>query len=221
MPRKPRMYVAGLPCHVIQRGNNRNPVFFNDQDRRFYLSCLAEACERYRVAIHAYVLMTNHVHLLMTPLRSDGVSRVMQSLGRRYVQVINRLHGRTGTLWEGRHRATVVHAEDYLLACSRYIELNPVRACMVDHPGDYLWSSYHANACGRADPLVTPHACYLALGPDAASRQRQYRAMFQEGLHPQTIHFIRRTTNCSVPMGGTRFITELEAKAKRHNQESE
>ncbi|MGI0034916.1 MAG: transposase [Nitrososphaera sp.] len=141
MPRKPRMYLAGQPCHVVQRGNNRCATFFDDVDYRHYVGCLKEATGCYRVSLHAYVLITNHVHLLMTPSDEFGVSRVMQSLGRRYVQYINHQFRRTGTLWEGRHKASLVQAEHYLLTCYRYIELNPVRAGMVSHPGEYRWST--------------------------------------------------------------------------------
>ena len=141
MPRKPRMYLPSVPCHVIQRGNNREASFFAHQDYLFYLNCLGEACNRYNVAVHAYVLMTNHVHLLMTPDDREGISRVMQSIGRRYVQYINKEYQRCGTLWESRHKASLVDAEQYLLTCYRYIELNPVVANMVKHPGVYAWSS--------------------------------------------------------------------------------
>ena len=130
------MYLAGVPAHVIQRGNNRDACFFHEDDYRFYRQCLAEACRRYGVDLHAYVLMTNHTHLLMTPACPEGISRVMQSLGRRFVQYMNKTYRRTGTLWESRHKASLVDAERYLLACYRYIELNPVRAGMVEHPAD-------------------------------------------------------------------------------------
>ncbi len=148
MPRKVRVYLAGMPCHVIQRGNNRQVCFYADEDYLFYKECLLDACKRYHVVTHAYVLMTNHVHLLMTPEDADGISAVMQSVGRRYVQYINKMYCRSGTLWEGRYKASIVSAEDYLLACYRYIEMNPVVASMVEHPGDYRWSSYRANSAG-------------------------------------------------------------------------
>jgi len=146
MPRKPRMYLAGVPCHVVQRGNNRDACFFTDDDYQLYRETLRDACRSYRVDVHAYVLMTNHVHLLMTPQTIEGISRVMQSLGRRYVQYVNRSYQRVGTLWESRHKASLVDAKNYLLACYRYIELNPVAAGMVEHPGDYRWSSFTCNA---------------------------------------------------------------------------
>jgi putative transposase len=128
MPRKTRMYLPDVPCHVIQRGNNREACFYADQDYQFYLECLSDACHRYRVQVYAYVLMTNHVHLLMTPSRQDSISLVMQSQGRRYVQYVNQRYRRTGTLWEGRHKASLIDGEEYLLTCMRYIEMNPVRA---------------------------------------------------------------------------------------------
>ena len=154
MPRKPRMYLPQVPCHVIQRGNNREATFFAEQDYQYYLECLKDASCRYGVSIHAYVLMTNHVHLLMTPEKVESISLTMQSLGRRYVQYINKEYRRTGTLWESRHKASLVQAEKYLLTCSRYIELNPVRAGMVDHPADYKWSSFRANAYGELDSRI-------------------------------------------------------------------
>ena len=131
MPRKRRPYLPGVPCHIISHGNNREACFYSEDDYLFYLECLADACKRYQVALHAYVLMTNHDHLLMTPATGSGLSQVMQSVGRRYVQYVNINYKRSGTLWEGRHKASLVDAEYYLLACYRYIELNPVRASMV------------------------------------------------------------------------------------------
>jgi putative transposase len=131
MPRKARIYVAGVPCHVIQRGNNRSACFYADEDYLFYLDVLADACRRHKVALHAYVLMTNHAHFLMSPQDETGIPLVMQSLGRRYVQYINKTYRRSGTLWEGRYKASLVDVENYLLACYRYIEMNPVSAAMV------------------------------------------------------------------------------------------
>jgi len=215
MPRKPRMYIAGLPCHIIQRGNNRGACFFSDQDYRFYLSCLADACKRYYVAVHAYVLMTNHVHLLMTPEREGGISRVMQSLGRRYVQYVNLSYRRSGTLWEGRHKATLIQAENYLLTCYRYIELNPVRANMVNQPGDYRWSSYHCNAYGAPDPLVMPHEIYQSLAAAPRERQHCYRGLFDAMLDKHIIQAIRTAVNYSMPLGTSRFVAEIEAALGR------
>ena len=210
MPRKPRMYLAGVPCHVVQRGNNRDACFFADDDYRFYLDALGQACRCYGVDLHAYVLMTNHAHLLMTPRTAEGVSRVMQSLGRRYVQYVNKSYLRCGTLWESRHKASLVSAEQYLLACYRYVELNPVAAGMVDHPGDYRWSSYASNAWGRHDGLVCPHALYLALGEDVSSRQSCYRELFADQLSKESVHEIRTALEFSMPLGNDRFRQQIE-----------
>jgi len=157
MPRKRRFFLPDVPVHVVQRGNNRQAVFFDDDDYRTYLSWLGGAASANGCAIHAYALMTNHVHLLMTPSEADAVSATLQDLGRHFVPYINHCYQRTGTLWEGRFRASMVQEEDYLLTCYRYIELNPVRAAMVQRPEDYPWSSNRANAMGAADLLVTPH----------------------------------------------------------------
>ena len=182
MPRKPRIYLPGVTCHVVQRGNNRSCCFFSNSDYQFYLDSLEHACEQYKVALHAYVLMTNHCHLLMTPETNDGISKVMQPLGRRYLQYINRSYGRSGTLWEGRHKASLIDTASYLLYCYRYIELNPVRAGMVKQPAKYPWSSYHVNANGDESSLITPHAVYLALGRDELFRQARYRDLVEMEL---------------------------------------
>ncbi|MFT4564936.1 MAG: putative transposase [Gammaproteobacteria bacterium] len=210
MPRKPRMYLPGVPCHVTQRGNNREACFFACSDNKFYLDCLADACTRYRVAVHAYVLMTNHVHLLMTPSDREGISRVMQSLGRRYVQTINKIHRRYGTLWQSRHGSSLVDAESYLLSCYRYIELNPVAAKMVQHPADYRWSSYRNNALGIADNLVTPHAIYRQLGATEDKCRDAYRALFAAHLDEKDIRTIRTATRFSMPVGDHKFKARIE-----------
>ena len=210
MPRKPRMYLAGVPCHVVQRGNNRDACFFTDDDHAFYLEVMADACRRHRVRVHAYVLMTNHVHLLLTPETVEGVSRVMQSVGRRYVQYVNRAYRRSGTLWESRHKASLVDAERYLLACHRYIEFNPVAAGMVKHPGDYRWSSYGANTWGKRDDLLSSHALYLALGEDPASRQSRYRELFAGHLPKELVHQIQTASAFSMPLGNARFRQQIE-----------
>lgn len=217
MPRKPRMYLAGVPAHVIQRGNNRNACFFHEDDNRFFLQCLGNACERNRVALHAYVLMTNHTHLLMTPERADGISRVMQSVGRRYVQYINKTYRRTGTLWESRHKASLVDAENYLLACYRYIELNPVRAGMVAHPGEYRWSSYRAHAYGESSPMLTAHPVFRALATNPEQRADAYRELFHVDLDAKLLHEIRQSSTFSTPLGNDRFRKQVEwvlARAK-------
>lgn len=156
MPRRARLAVPGIPWHIIQRGNNRSPCFYADEDYRRYLDTLAEQAVKYDCAIHAYVLMTNHVHLLLTPQQEDSAALLMKHLGQRYVQYINRTYRRSGTLWEGRFKSCLAQEERYVLTCYRYIELNPVRANMVARPEDYRWSSYHTNGIGQPDPLITP-----------------------------------------------------------------
>jgi len=204
------MYLPGVPCHVIQRGNNREACFFAKQDYLFYLNCLSDACHRYRTEVHAYVLMTNHVHLLMTPDDREGISRVMQSIGRRYVQYINKKYQRCGTLWESRHKASLVDAERYLLACYRYIELNPVAANMVKHPGDYTWSSYRHNAFGDTNPIITLHELYRRLGMTDEERRSRYRALFVTSLAKEDIQTIQSAGRFSMPIGDGRFKAQIE-----------
>ncbi|MEX0902101.1 MAG: transposase [Pseudohongiellaceae bacterium] len=215
MTRQRRMFLAGVPSHVIQRGNNRNACFFNEQDYLFYLKFLGDACLRYNVSLHAYVLMTNHIHLLMTPADDGATSRVMHSLGTRYVQYINKRYRRSGTLWEGRPKDSLIDTRNYLLACYRYIELNPVRAGMTRHPGEYRWSSYWAHAFGRNDPLIKDHDEFLALHPDHESRQRCYRELFTEEFPIALLNKIRGAASCSRPLGNARFIQQVEAASNR------
>ncbi len=170
MPGKQGFFLPGLPAHLVKRGNNRQAVFYDDSYYRAYLGWLVEGAQRYGCEIHAYVLMTNHVHLLLTPRDRDSISRLLQYVGRRYVPYVNHRYGRTGTLWEGRFKASVIDASEYLLRCYRYIELNPVRAGMVDAARGYRWSSYRANTQGAADPAVSPHEVYLGLGKDGRAR---------------------------------------------------
>jgi putative transposase len=183
-------------------------MFGTTADYRFFHHCLANAARRHRCLVHAYVLMTNHVHLLITPASRDGIGRMMQSVGRRYVQYFNNRYGRTGTLWEGRYRATLIDTDQYLLTCYRYIELNPVRAGLVTHPAAYPWSSYAANALGDDDSLLTPHALYLGLDRDAANRRSVYRALFQDAIEASTLDAIRRATNAAWVLGSDRFRRE-------------
>ena len=215
MPRLGRYFLPDQPQHVIQRGNDRQAVFFSDEDREAYLEWLLAAARKHGCLIHAYVLMTNHVHLLATPALSHSLPRMMQSLGRRYVRHLNDTHKRTGTLWEGRYRAAPIDSEAYLMACSRYIELNPVRARMVRHPREHRWSSYRANALGAADALVTPHPLYLSLGRSAAERQASYRALFREKLPDEFIEDLRAATNGGWALGSDAFRLRVAKGAKR------
>lgn len=210
MPRKPRMYLPGVPCHVVQRGNNREASFFSDKDYLFYLDCLRDASHRYGVRVHAYVLMTNHVHFLMTPLKCDSISRTMQSIGRRYVQFVNRKYRRTGTLWEGRHKSSLVDQDNYLLTCMRYIELNPVRANMVLTPAEYPWSSYGCNAGNESNDLIENHEVFESLGSDIDKRAGVYRALFDDEIPYKDISLIRKSTAFSMPIGDNKFKARIE-----------
>ena len=209
MPRRARLSIPGIPWHIIQRGNNRSACFYADEDYRRYLDILQDMAQRYHCAIHAYVLMTNHVHLLLTPGRVDSAGLMMKHLGQRYVQYVNRSYRRSGTLWEGRFRSCLAQNEDYVLTCYRYIELNPVRAGMVHHPRDYRWSSYRANADGEPDTLITPHAEYLQLGHGISERHDAYRALFNAHLDPERISEIRTATNGNYALGDKRFKDEI------------
>ena len=173
MPRQSRLVLPGVALHIIQRGNNRQACFRGDGDYLLYLLHLRELATRHGCAVHAYCLMTNHVHLLMTPSIEDALSTLMRNLGQRYVQYFNRRYGRTGTLWEGRFRSCIAESARYVLACYRYIELNPVRAGLTDHPGNYLWSSYRFNVDGLEDQLITAHPEYLGLGHDRNNQRKE------------------------------------------------
>jgi putative transposase len=218
MPRRARLSLPGIPWHIIQRGNNRSVCFFSDDDHRLYLDLLTELAERFGCSVHAYVLMTNHVHLLMTPEDTDSAALLMKHLGQRYVQYVNRTYGRSGTLWEGRFRSCLTQAEDYVLACYRYIERNPVRADMVRHARQYKWSSYRANAEGRPDPLITPHEQYRRLGRTWARRRDAYRALFKSPLDEQQLDQIRQATNGNYVLGNANFEAEMAAALGRRVQ---
>ena len=215
MARLPRIVVPGQPLHIVQRGNDRNPVFFTEMDYRVYLDVLNEVSHRYGCAIHAYVLMTNHVHLLMTPLSKDGASRCMQMLGNKYVRYINGAYRRTGTLWEGRFKSALIDSDHYLLTCYRYIELNPVRANMVLLPGDYCWSSYHYNALGQADALVKPHSGYVDLGQGDTERRQLYLGLFDNCIDKEKLQLIRKSTQSGTIIGGDVFKEKIEAVLQR------
>lgn len=215
MPRRPRLALQGVPLHLIQRGNNRQACFFAEEDYRFYLEWLAEHAGKTGCRVHAYALMTNHVHLLISADKTDAPGALMKALGQRYVQYVNRVYRRSGTLWEGRFRSCPIQEEAYLLACQRYIELNPVRAGMVAHPGEYRWSSYRANAQGEGNALIRAHGLYEALGPDGAERQAAYRELFRHELEPGLVDQIRRATNGNFVLGNERFATEVAAAIGR------
>jgi putative transposase len=218
MPRKPRFTLPGVPQHVIQRGNNREPCFLAEQDYRRYLEDLQACAEKCECRIHAYVLMTNHVHMLVTPMREQGIAEMMQALGRCYVYYINQTYRRTGTLWEGRYKASLIDSEAYLFTCMRYIELNPVRAEMVIHPGEYKWSSYGANARGQTDSLLTPHPLYMALGATAADCQQAYRELFRHHMDNALLHEIRDALNHELVLGRSYFKDKIKAMTQRQTR---
>lgn len=211
MPRRARLVLPEVPLHLIQRGNNRQACFMAEEDYLAYLDWLALYSAESGVSVHAYVLMTNHVHLLVSAEQGDAPGRMMKALGQRYVQYFNRRYQRSGTLWEGRYRSCPTEAEAYLLACQRYIELNPVRAGMVAHPADYHWSSYRANAQGEKTPLIKAHPLYRRLGRSADERLGAYRALFRDAIDPGLVDEIRSATNGNFALGGSRFAEQISA----------
>jgi putative transposase len=215
MARLGRYFVEGQALHVIQRGNDRKAIFFSDDDHVRYRDWLAEAAGRNGLKIHAYVLMTNHVHLLATPATAGSLPATMQSLGRRYVRHINLRYRRSGTLWEGRYRACPIDSEEYFVSCCLYIELNPVRARLVAHPRNHRWSSYRAHAEGREDPLAQFHNAFRRLGRSLDERQSAWRALIRERLDPAFVEALRAATNGGWAMGGARFRQEIEEATRR------
>ncbi|WP_028672228.1 transposase [Saccharospirillum impatiens] len=217
MARLPRLYLPGCAQHVVQRGNNRDACFYDEADYKAYLTFLKDSAAKYQVAIHAFVLMTNHVHLLVTPGDAQGVGRMMQAQGRKYVQYFNYTYDRTGTLWEGRYKSTLVDADNYMLTVYRYIELNPVRARMVSHASEYPWSSYQGNALGKPIQLLTPHTLYSRLGKTDVERQSAYRALFRGKMPERDLVAIRESTNKGWVLGDDRFKAQIEAKTGRRS----
>ena len=215
MPRQARFIVPDLALHVIQRGHNRNACFLHDTDRLVYLSSLAEMLRKTGCALHAYCLMTNHIHMLLTPPNGDACATLMRNLGQRYAQYFNRRYERTGALWEGRYRSCLVDSAAYVLACYRYIERNPVRAAMVSSLAEYRWSSLAGN-CGRAlNKLLTPHAEYTALGMDDGVRNRAYAQMVGEADDPEFLTAIRDATNGGLALVNAALKSKLEAQSGR------
>lgn len=215
MARPPRLELPGVPQHVVQRGNNRGGCFFGDAERRFYLKCLGESAVRRGCAVHAYVLMSNHVHLLISPHEQGSIGAMLQDLGRRYVRVINNLHGRSGTLWEGRFRSSLIDSERYFLACHRYIELNPVRAGLVEEPAAYAWSSHRHYVGDQRNPLITEHAAYRTLGATDAERRATFHSLFAASLEDGLLTEIRHAINTDSAFGSSAFMDDVEAKLGR------
>ncbi|HQQ75120.1 MAG TPA: transposase [Pseudomonadales bacterium] len=217
MPRRARLLLPNVPLHIIQRGNNRQACFYADEDYNFYLTWLREYADKTGCRIHAYALMTNHVHLLISADQTETPGALMKALGQRYVQYVNRTYRRSGTLWEGRFRSCLIQEESYLLSCYRYIELNPVRANMVEHPEQYRWSSYRANARGEHNVLINPHWLYESLGADANHRQAAYRELFRYALDPGLVDNIRGVTNGNYVLGDERFAEQIAAALGRRS----
>jgi putative transposase len=213
MARHPRTILPGVALHVVQRGNNRNACFRADGDYLTYLTHLHHLSGKHECELHAYCLMTNHVHLLLTPADTEACGLLMRDLGRCYVPYFNRRHGRTGTLWEGRFRSCLVESAHYVLACHRYIELNPVRARMVGDPGAYPWSSYQANSGLHIDPFLKPHCEQIALASDAGVRNAAYKALFDQPFEPSLLTSIREATNGGYPLVSDAFKARVLAPA--------
>ena len=209
MPRRQRYCPVGLPVHVIQRGNNRQAMFTSDSDIAAYAHWLGEAARKYQVEIHGWVFITNHVHLLMRPLKEHALSRLMQSLGRRYVGFFNYSYARSGTLFEGRFRSSLVQEDRYFLTCLRYIELNPVRAGMVRDPKDFQWSSYRAHAMGAPVKFWTPSDLYISLGRTKVQRQQAWRGCVTEVLDTETIARIRHCVNTGHVLGTEKYRAQV------------
>jgi len=215
MPRKPRFNLIGVPQHVIQRGKNQEPCFYRSADYQRYLNDLKTAAERYDCRIHAYALMTNHVHLLVTPMQDFGVSHMMQALGQRFVTYINKTYHLSGTLWDGRYKSSLVDSDQYLLNCMRYIELNPVRASLVEHPEDYRWSSYLFNAQQSQHDFIEAHPGYRNLAAAIDDCQAVYRELFNHPLTNAVLQDIREALNQELIYGRPEFKEKIEAITNR------
>jgi len=214
MPRQPRLVVPGVPMHVIQRGNNRSRMFADNDDCRWFRAVLNRLSRDCGCAIHAYVFMPNHVHMLLTPAKIQAPAHMMQRLGRAYVRYFNDKHGRSGTLWEGRFRSNLVESDRYFFTCSRYIELNPARAGMVGEPADYRWSSHRANAHGVADPMIVPHELYTGLHASRSQRVAAYRGMFTNRLDGRLLDAIRTANRRGAPLGDSEFCGAMTARRR-------
>ena len=215
MARPLRIEYEGACYHVMNRGNQRARVFHSKKHYTLFFEKLACCCEQFDVGVHSYCCMPNHFHLLITPHSENGLGKLMQYVGRYYVRYFNQRYGRTGTLWDGRYRATVVDPKGYSNACARYVEENPVRAGLVKDAAAYDWSSYGAHATGHDDALVRPHSDYLALGRSARARQDAWRGLFAKPMDPTLLERIRSATNKAWVLGDAEFCAEIEAHLNR------
>lgn len=219
MPRSARIVLPGTALHIVHRANNRARCFFTDEDKAFYLFHLGRALPRSRCLLHAYCLMDNHVHLLVTPGNAESCALLMKAAAQLYAHYFNKAYRRTGYLWEGRFKSCLVQAQHYVLACYRYIEMNPVRASITPSAADFPWSSFRANACGQPSPLITPHAEYDELGKTASERQAVYRELFGQSLAASSLDEIRRATNGGFVLGDRSFKNAM-AKILRRRVEA-
>ncbi|NMM12289.1 MAG: transposase [Rhodoferax sp.] len=215
MARLPRLTLPGYPHHVIQRGNNRQPIFFSSADYQTLLDLLFENAKKFDVAIHAYVLMRNHFHLLVTPQTAEGLPQMMQAVGRRYVRYFNDAQKRSGTLWEGRYKSTVIQTERYLLACMAYLDLNPVRAGLVAQARDYPWSSYGHYTGQRIDKLITPHPQVWELGNTPFAREAAYAELVQSGISPGQQAALTDSALSGWALGDADFVAKLQKRTQR------
>jgi putative transposase len=215
MARLPRLTVAGYPHHLIQRGNNRQAIFSTSADYETLLAMLDEHAHKAGVAIHAYVLMSNHFHLLATPETVEGIPQMMQAVGRRYVRYFNQRQARTGTLWEGRYKSTLIQAERYLLACMAYIDLNPVRAGIAVEPGDYPWSSHGHYVGLRNDKLVSPHALYWELGNTPFARDAAYAELVRAGISGEQQRVLTESALRGWALGEADYVADLQKRTQR------
>lgn len=215
MARLPRLTVPGYPHHVIQRGNNRQPIFASLGDYALLLGLLTENAKKFGVQVHAYVLMTNHFHLLATPSAAESLPQMMQAVGRSYVRYFNDAQGRSGTLWDGRYKSTLVQIDRYLLACMAYIDLNPVRAGLVSDPSNYAWSSYCHYTGQRADKLVTPHPLWWALGNTPFAREVAYATLVQAGVTAQQEQQLTQSVLHGWALGDAAYLVDLQKRTER------
>ena len=217
MPRAPRRsLLEGYPLHVLQRGHDKERCFLSDADHDLYLGLLQEYSKQCGCALHAYVLMSNHIHLLVSPPEIPAISRMMRSVNQIFGQSLNRRLNRCGSVWQGRFKASLVDSSEYFLTCQRYIELNPVRAGMVDKVSRYRWSSYGTNGEGRPSPLITPHARYMQLGTSPEGRQATYRSLFNQPISAEVLSQIRTAIQRNRPLGNEAFLREVDELQTAH-----
>ncbi|WP_426208945.1 transposase [Massilia sp. TWP1-3-3] len=215
MSRYRRPVFANVPLHIVQRGNNRNPCFFCKGDYQVFLGMMEDALAEFDCTLHAYVLMPNHVHLLASPVDTTAPASLMQRVGQRYTQYVNRRYRRYGTLWQGRYHSSLVDNEGYFLTCQRYIELNPVRAGIVAHPVDYDWSSYRVHAHGEPSDIVVPHDLYHAIDAEKRARESSYRALFAQALPEPLLDQVRQATQSNGIYGSAQFSEQISVALGR------